>query len=214
MALKGWRGSDSRSSTVSEGFCVPDCFLRDSAVTPDSIDPFTYVSLDPVQRLKASFSTAIIGSKLGVRCLLSTEALNDVEADMPLAAVDEDTATPVAPSVLPNGLASAPSKPRPSGPKVAFPPSHMPELLRLIEGNTKIRTDLVSQLKAHFDVVTSKAAIEAKIKEVASRQGKAKDSQWRVRPEAWVSLGAFATTQFANRSSRLLLGCLRPTGKS
>lgn len=77
-------------------------------------------------------------------------------------------------------------KPRPAGPKVAFPPSHLPELLRLIDGNTKIRTDLVSQLKAHFDAVTSKAAIEAKIREVAARQGKAKDSQWRVLPEAWV----------------------------
>ena len=47
----------------------------------------------------------------------------------------------------------------------------------------------MSQLKAHFDSVTSKAAIEAKIKEVATREGKAKDSQWRVRSGAWVALG-------------------------
>ena len=83
--------------------------------------------------------------------------------------------------------ASMPLKPRLNGPRVTFPNSHLAELLHLIEGNTKIRTDLVSQLKAHFENVASKAAIEAKIKEVAVRQGKTKDSQWRVLPEAWVS---------------------------
>ncbi|KAK4683398.1 hypothetical protein P7C73_g6875, partial [Tremellales sp. Uapishka_1] len=79
-------------------------------------------------------------------------------------------------------------RPRP-GPKVSFPAEHLAELLRLIEGNTKMKTDLVSQLRDHFEKVSTKAAIEAKIKEVATRQGKAKDSQWKVRPEAWVAAG-------------------------
>ena len=69
-----------------------------------------------------------------------------------------------------------------------FPESHLAELLKLVEGNTKIQTDIVSQLKAHFEGVASKAAIELKLKEVASRQGKSKESAWSVTPEAWVSV--------------------------
>jgi hypothetical protein len=60
-------------------------------------------------------------------------------------------------------------------------------LYTLIHGNTKIKPDLISQLRQHFENITSKAAIEAKVKEVAFREGKAKDSQWKVKPEAWVN---------------------------
>lgn len=76
-------------------------------------------------------------------------------------------------------------------PKVLFPDTHLAELLQLVHGNTRIRTDLVSQLKAHFEGVATKAAIEVKLKQVASRQGKSKDSAWQVRPEVWVSLAKF-----------------------
>jgi chromatin assembly factor 1 subunit A len=81
------------------------------------------------------------------------------------------------------------SKSKVAGPKIAFPTSHLPQLLKLIDGNTKIRTDLISELRGHFEAVTSKAAIEAKVKEVAVRHGKAKDSQWKVKPEAWAAAG-------------------------
>lgn len=72
-------------------------------------------------------------------------------------------------------------------PKSTFPLAHLPELLRLIEGNDRIQSDLVSQLRAHFETVSSKGAIEVKIKEVAVREGKSKEKRWRVKPEAWVS---------------------------
>lgn len=74
-------------------------------------------------------------------------------------------------------------------PKVAFPPSHLPELLKIIDGNTKIFTDLTSVLRERFDKITTKAAIEAKIREVAIREGKGKDSPWRVKAEAWSEAG-------------------------
>jgi hypothetical protein len=80
-------------------------------------------------------------------------------------------------------------KPGKAGPKSSFPTSHLEELLRLIDGNTKIRTDLISQLRAHFETVSTKGAIEAKVKEVAVRNGKAKDSKWEVKPEAWAAAG-------------------------
>lgn len=72
-------------------------------------------------------------------------------------------------------------------PKIAFPTSHLNELFNLIHGNTKIQTDLVSQLRQHFETVSTKAAIEAKVREVAVREGKTKDSKWKVKDEAWVS---------------------------
>ncbi len=113
------------------------------------------------------------------------------------------TTHPKASPVRSNGDLTALGKSRPAGPKVPFPNSHLAELLHLIEGNTKIRNDLISQLKAHFDTVTSKAAIEAKLKEVALRQGKTKDSQWRVKPEAWVRCSPSVAEAFAERCSRL-----------
>lgn len=72
-------------------------------------------------------------------------------------------------------------------PKSTFPLAHLPELLRLIEGNDRIQSDLISQLRAHFETVSSKGAIELKIKEVAVREGKSKEKRWRVKAEAWVS---------------------------
>jgi hypothetical protein len=135
------------------------------------------------------FSSTVIGTNLKVPTLLSVE---------PIAASLEPppvhTTTLTAPTSTASESATfrpGPNQPksRATGPKVAFPSSHLAELLRLIDGNTKIQTDLVSQLKAHFDNVTSKTAIETKIREVATREGKAKDSRWTVRPEAWAAAG-------------------------
>lgn len=47
--------------------------------------------------------------------------------------------------------------------------------------------DLVSELRTHFSAVASKVAIEFKLKEVAVKEVKSKDTVWRVLPEAWVS---------------------------
>lgn len=88
---------------------------------------------------------------------------------------------------LSGALPTVGKAPRAAGPKIAFPLSHIKELFQLIHGNNKIQTDLVSQLRQHFETVTSKAAIEAKIREVAVREGKTKDSKWKVKTEAWVS---------------------------
>jgi hypothetical protein len=117
---------------------------------------------------------------------MSTEPTN-VRADpSPLPALaDTSVSSPARPSSS-NTPADPMSAPRRALPKVLFPESHLAELLRLVEGNTKIQSDLVSQLKAHFEGVASKAAIEVKLKEVASRQGKKVDSAWKVTPEAWV----------------------------
>lgn len=89
-------------------------------------------------------------------------------------------------------------------PKSTFPLAHLPELLRLIEGNDRIQSDLVSQLRAHFETVSSKGAIELKIKEVAVREGKSKEKRWRVKPEAWVSGGLYTqcgTTLMCDQAS-------------
>lgn len=149
------------------------------------MDPFSYVSTEQVQQLKPDYTTIVIGTNLVVRCLLSTQAVA-AEKSATHVRNEPKPIIPAGSSPITNGHTASTPKTRLTGPKIAFPNSHLPELLRLIEGNTKIRSDLISQLKAHFDTVTSKAAIEAKIKEVASRQGKSKDSQWKVRPEAWV----------------------------
>lgn len=134
-----------------------------------------------------------LGMNRAVKCLLSSDLQTKhvvpeeppksaVEASIPAA----DTATT---SASPGATAVNTLKPRAAGPKVAFPDAHLGELLKLIEGNTKIRTDLVSFLRDHFEKVASKGAIEAKLKEVAVREGKSKDSAWRVKPEFWIAAG-------------------------
>lgn len=123
-------------------------------------------------------STVSIG--LGtVPCMIGTSAVAAPVVVAPVAPADSTTAG--------DGTPIAASKSRPAGPKIAFPTTHLNELYTLIHGNSKIQTDLVSQLRQHFESVTSKAAIEAKIKEVAFREGKTKDSKWKVKAEAWVS---------------------------
>ncbi|KAK8861567.1 hypothetical protein IAR55_002389 [Kwoniella newhampshirensis] len=156
--------------------------------TPIAIDPFTFRSSEPVQNLKPSFSTTVIGASLDVKCLLSTETMTPAKE---LPNVSEWKASAIPSEGAQNGVApvTAPIRSRANGPKIAFPHNHLAELYRLVEGNTKIRTDLVSQLRDHFEGVASKAAIEAKIKEVAVREGKTKESQWKVRADAWLAVG-------------------------
>jgi chromatin assembly factor 1 subunit A len=111
-----------------------------------------------------------------VPCLHATQATTAVAAPEPAT---DSTGAPTSANL---------SKPRPSGPKIGFPATHLAELYNLIHGNTNIKPDLVAQLRRQFDeTITSKAAIEAKVKEVAIREGKTKGCQWKVKPEAWVS---------------------------
>jgi chromatin assembly factor 1 subunit A len=149
--------------------------------TPCGIDPFTYTSLDPVQVYQPSFTTTAIGQNISVKTLISTSSTIAPKSVPPQPTVTNSTSTSIPAETSSTSVRSR------SAPKVAFPATHLAELFKLIEGNTKIRTDLVSQLKGHFEGVTTKLAIEAKLNEVAVREGKKVDSQWKIKPEAWVS---------------------------
>lgn len=174
-----WRGPvwEQKIAEPTDGFEEYRIQLLND--TPASIDPFKYVAPDPAPRYKPSFSDTAVGVHIKVRCLLGTH----------------EVAAPVSepPTKLPLGDASATTnvlqpKSRPA-PKVAFPSSHIAELLRLVDGSPKILSDLISHLKSHFDDITTKAAIDAKIREVATREGKGKDMRWRVTKEAWEAAG-------------------------
>lgn len=150
---------------------------------PSCIDPFKYESSEPIPCFKAQYSDTAVGMHISVKCLLSTEET-----------VAPKVAPATAATVMPLGDASSSTNVPAGGrsrsaPKVSFPASHLPDLLRLIEGSTKIQSDLVSELRGKFDSVATKAAIEAKVREVAAREGKSKDSQWRVKSEAWAAVG-------------------------
>jgi hypothetical protein len=124
--------------------------------------------------LKGTTSKVII-ENFTVPCLHATQAS---AVAVTVAPTETNSASP---------KSALPLKSRPSGPKIGFPPKLIPELFKLIHGNTNIKPDLVAQLRREFDEsITSKAAIEAKVKEVAVREGRTKDSQWKVRQDAWV----------------------------
>lgn len=139
-----------------------------------------------------------------IPCLVATQAVAVAPpvASAPTASADPTSADPSSTTTAAN--ASTSTKARPSGPKIGFPSTHLCELYKLIHGNTKIKPDLVSQLRQQFENITSKAAIEAKVKEVAFREGKTKDSQWKVKPEAWVSF-IFLLSSGSWLTGRLLL---------
>ncbi|CAK9781242.1 hypothetical protein CC85DRAFT_286041 [Cutaneotrichosporon oleaginosum] len=149
--------------------------------TPSSIDPFKYQSSDVQPQYKTTFSDTAVGNQLRVRCLLSAQPTNTPHyaPARPLPSMPLGDASSSANKITPKGRT----------PKVAFPEKLLPEFLRIVDGNTRIMTDLVSHLKIRFDKVTTKAAIEAKIREVAVREGKSKDSAWKVKPEAWAAAG-------------------------
>lgn len=77
-------------------------------------------------------------------------------------------------------------KARPAGPKIAFPDAYLSELLRIVEGSEKSQVDLSAELKQRFEKITTKVAIDTKLKEVASK-ARAKGAKWIVNPSAWVS---------------------------
>jgi len=117
----------------------------------------------------------VIIDKFTVPCLHATQATTAPVVPEPTI----DSSSPRPPQAL---------KSRPSGPKIGFPTTHLAELYNTIHGNTNIKPDLIAQLRKQFDeTVTSKAAIEAKVKEVAFREGKTKGCQWKIKSEAWVS---------------------------
>lgn len=124
-----------------------------------------------------------------IPCMMGTAAISAPTPTPAATAPTPDNAASNGTPPTSSSLSAANKAPRAAGPKIAFPSSHLAELYNLIHGNTKIQTDLVSQLRQHFESVSSKAAIEAKIREVAFREGKTKDSKWKVKSEAWVAAG-------------------------
>ncbi|WWC87861.1 uncharacterized protein L201_002758 [Kwoniella dendrophila CBS 6074] len=166
--------------------------------TPHSIDPFTFCAPEPVQQFKSTFSTIAIGTSLNVKCILSVETITPtpVAPPIPEKIISIPNSSSISskpiyntPVPISNGDATVQSRSRPP-PKVGFPEEHLGDLYSLIEGSKKIKPDLVSQLRERFENIATKAAIEAKLKEVAVREGKTKDSQWKVKSEAWIAIGS------------------------
>lgn len=122
--------------------------------------------------------------QVGIKCLLTTEQAAAPKPSAPAAAT---------PASMPLGDASSTantpggSRPRVAQ-KIAFSDSQISELLDKIDNSPKIQSDLVIELRGLFPTIT-KAAIEAKVREVASREGKGKEARWRVKTEAWKSAG-------------------------
>lgn len=148
--------------------------------TPVSLDPFTFRSTDAPQQFKTNYSTAIIGHNLNVRCLLSVEAI--VQKEQPGSTIKLSSVA-AAPTSAIVARAEAPRRVR-----SAFPSSHIPELYRLIEGDNRYLKDMITFLREKFDGVATKISIENELKESAVREGRSKESVWRVYREAWVSL--------------------------
>lgn len=149
--------------------------------TPVSLNPFTFESTDTPQQYKANYSTTVIGHNLNVRCLLSVETIVQKEQPGPITKLSPVTAaamsSPVPRSELPRRVRSA------------FPSSHIPELYRLIEGDNRYLKDMITFLREKFDGVATKVSIENELKESAVREGRSKDSVWRVYREAWIAAG-------------------------
>ena len=160
-------------------------YYAEQAETPDSIDPFAYSSEEPAQAFTASYTTVAIGPCLSVRCMLSSEPLTPTTKPEPEVLAISTEAPAAGSTKSAAGAASTVKRP---AVKVAFPETHLAELYRLVEGDTRIQGDLVSFLKAHFGDLTSKSAIKQKLEEVTVREGKGKEKRWKVRQEAWVSV--------------------------
>ncbi|OXC70299.1 hypothetical protein AYX13_01211 [Cryptococcus neoformans] len=149
--------------------------------TPVSLDPFTFESTDAPQQYKANCSTTVIGHNLNVRCLLSVEAIVQKEQPGPTTKFSPVTAAPMSTTVVRSEL--------PRRARSAFPSSHIPELYRLIEGDSRYLKDMITFLREKFDGVATKVSIENELKESAVREGRSKDSVWRVYREAWIAAG-------------------------
>lgn len=154
--------------------------------TPSSIDPFTYVGSDPPQAFKTTYGVASMGLNSSVKCLLSAKHVatpKDVPTAPKAGSVNGDSKATADADSTKGTSAGAPTKTRPVVPKIVFPALYLPQLVKIVQGSTKSRVDLLSELKNEFGTVTSKAAIETKLKEVASRNGVKKDSMWVVKPQ-------------------------------
>jgi len=67
-----------------------------------------------------------------------------------------------------------------------FPDSHLPELLRLIQGSTRSKPALIEDLHEHFKPTikgVSKAAIEFRLQECATRESKKPGAKWVIKQE-------------------------------
>nr|KIR48044.1 hypothetical protein I312_02558 [Cryptococcus bacillisporus CA1280] len=149
--------------------------------TPVFLDPFTFRSTDVPQQFKTHYSTAIIGHNLNVRCLLSAEAI--VQKELP-GSTTKLSSVAAAPTSAIVARAEAPRRAR-----SAFPSSHIPELYRLIEGDNRYLKDMITFLREKFDGVATKISIENELRESAVREGRSKESVWRVYREAWIAAG-------------------------
>lgn len=79
-------------------------------------------------------------------------------------------------------------QPAPSASRVRFnfPDSHLPELLRLIQGSTRSKPALIEDLHEHFKPTikgVSKAAIEFRLQECATRESKKPGAKWVIKQE-------------------------------
>ncbi|KAL0252365.1 hypothetical protein I308_101754 [Cryptococcus tetragattii IND107] len=149
--------------------------------TPMSLDPFTFRSTDAPQQFKTNYSTAIIGHSLNVRCLLSVEAIVQKEQPGSTTKLSSAAAAPT------SAIVARPEAPRRA--RGAFPSSHIPELYRLVEGDNRYLKDMITVLREKFDGVATKISIENELKESAVREGRSKESVWRVYREAWIAAG-------------------------
>lgn len=130
-----------------------------------------------------------MGLNSSVKCLLASKPIAPPKEIPTPAPAPKDVAIKAefgaaTTSTTSNGTTtSTPAKSRPAAPKIVFPALYLPQLLKIVQGSTKSRGDLLAELKNEFGTVTSKAAIEAKLKEVATRNGVKKDSKWIINPE-------------------------------
>lgn len=110
------------------------------------------------------------------------------------------TTVSVTPPVEEKTVAQGPSESTPSAPtntlapttstsrttKFSFPDTHLPELLNLIQGSTRSKPALLEDLREHFGPIVkgvSKAAIETRLQECATRESKKPGSKWVIKPE-------------------------------
>ncbi|WFD31345.1 hypothetical protein MSPP1_002379 [Malassezia sp. CBS 17886] len=109
---------------------------------------------------------------------MSRAAVDDAADDQPSAKCSAPVAAGETASPAPE------CAPRPT--KFNFPDTHLPELLRLIQGSTRSKPALVEDLREHFGPLVkgvSKASIESRLQECAVKESKRPGAQWVIRAE-------------------------------
>lgn len=145
---------------------------------PFPIDPFKWQSAEPQQTLTAQRGFAVVGLSKKVPCLFETKAST---APPPAAII-----VPVANPVISGEPQVTKLKARPAVPKMEFPNAYLGEMLQIVDGSLKSQADLSAELRQRFEKITTKSAIEARLKIVA-KKARGKGTKWVVTPEAWVS---------------------------